>query len=105
DGSRKLDLITGIGINFFGHSHPELMSELIDGTTSDVMQGNLQPGFEGEEISRKLLSLVGKDSRLKHISLFCSGTMANETALKMIRQSKFPASRIFAFEDCFAGRS
>lgn len=105
DGSRKLDLITGIGINFFGHSHPELMSELVDGMTSDTMQGNLMPGFEAEEISTKLLSLVGKESRLKHVSLFCSGTMANETALKIIRQSKFPASRIFAFEDCFAGRS
>jgi 4-aminobutyrate aminotransferase/(S)-3-amino-2-methylpropionate transaminase len=105
DGSVKLDLITGIGINFFGHSHPALMEELIDGTPSDVMQGNLQPGFESALMIEKILSLVGTKSRLKHGWLLCSGTMANETALKIIRQKKFPATRIFAFEDCFAGRS
>jgi 4-aminobutyrate aminotransferase/(S)-3-amino-2-methylpropionate transaminase len=105
DGSRKLDLITGIGINFFGHAHPALVEELLDGVTSDVMQGNLQPGFESEEIIRTVLANVGPKSRLKHGWLFGSGTMANETALKIIRQKKFPASRIFAFQDCFAGRS
>jgi 4-aminobutyrate aminotransferase-like enzyme len=105
DGSRKLDLITGIGINFFGHSHPALIDELIDGVTSDVMQGNLQPGFESEAIIRTVLSHVGAKSRLKHGWLLGSGTMSNETALKIIRQKKFPATRIFAFADAFAGRS
>ena len=97
DGSRKLDLITGIGINFFGHSHPSLIDELADGITSDVMQGNLQPGIESEEIIRTVLANVGAKSRLKHGWLLGSGTMANETALKIIRQKKFPATRIFAF--------
>lgn len=105
DGSRKLDLITGIGINFFGHSHPALMEELLDGVTSDVMQGNLQPGFESEEIIRTVLANVGTKSRLKHGWLLGSGTMSNETALKIIRQKKYPATRMFAFADCFAGRS
>jgi acetylornithine/succinyldiaminopimelate/putrescine aminotransferase len=105
DGSVKMDLITGIGINFFGHSHPELMNELIEGASSDVMQGNLQPGIEGAEIIEKMLGLVGEKSRLKKGWLLCSGTMANETALKIIRQKKFPATRILAFADCFAGRS
>lgn len=105
DGSRKIDLITGIGINFFGHAHPALMEELLDGVTSDVMQGNLQPGFESEEIIRTVLANVGTKSRLKHGWLLGSGTMSNETALKIIRQKKFPATRIFAFADCFAGRS
>lgn len=105
DGSVKLDLINGIGINFFGHSHPELMSELIDGAPSDTMQGNLQPGYEAEAILRTLLQNVGPKSRLKYAWTFCSGTMANENAIKIIRQKKFPASRIFAFQDAFAGRS
>ncbi len=105
DGSRKIDLINGIGINFFGHSHPALIDEMIDGLTSDVMQGNLQPGIESEEIIRTVLSHVGTKSRLRHGWLFGSGTMANETALKIIRQKKYPATRIFAFADCFAGRS
>ena len=105
DGSVKLDLITGIGINFFGHSHPILIDELIDGVTSDVMQGNLQPGIESAQLIEEMLALVGAKSRLKNGWLLCSGTMANETALKIIRQKKFPATKIFAFADCFAGRS
>ena len=105
DGSVKYDLISGIGINFFGHSHPELMSEMVNTLTADVMQGNLQPGHEARGLLRALLARVGSESRLKHGWLHCSGTMANETALKIIRQKKFPATRIFAFEDCFAGRS
>ncbi|MBC7693371.1 MAG: aminotransferase class III-fold pyridoxal phosphate-dependent enzyme [Methylotenera sp.] len=105
DGSVKMDLITGIGINFFGHSHPELISEMINGLGSDVMQGNLQPGYESQELIRAVLSKVGEKSRLKHGWLLCSGTMSNEIALKIIRQKKFPATKIFAFQDCFAGRS
>lgn len=105
DGSVKYDMIAGIGVHFFGHSHPELMSAVIDGITSDVMHGNLQPGIEGAELSRAILARVGKESRLKHCWLTTCGTMANENALKIIRQKKFPATRIFAFEDCFAGRS
>src|SRR3712207_2939420 len=50
DGSVKLDLITGIGVNFFGHSHPEIMSAVLDTVTSDTMQGNLQPGPEAKDL-------------------------------------------------------
>lgn len=105
DGSVKLDLITGIGVNFFGHGHPAFIDEILDGVTSDVLQGNLQPGVEADELLEAVLSQVGKKSRLKHGFIFNSGTMANENALKIIRQKKAPASRIFAFSDCFAGRS
>jgi acetylornithine/N-succinyldiaminopimelate aminotransferase len=105
DGSVKYDMITGIGINFFGHSHPELMGELIDGLSSDIMQGNLEPGFEAKELLHAILSRVGQGSRLKHGWLTTCGTMANENALKIIRQKKAPATKILAFRDCFAGRS
>ena len=105
DGSVKYDMITGIGIHFFGHSHPELMSEVIDGLAADVMQGNLEPGVEMRELLEQLIRRAQVGSRLKHAWLMCSGTMVNEIALKIIRQKKFPASKIFAFQDCFAGRS
>ena len=107
DGSVKLDMITGIGINFFGHAHPELLSEMVDAVGSDVMQGNLQPGIEAKQAISAILSRTGaaQGSRLKHAWLTCSGTMANEMALKIIRQKKSPATKILAFEDCFAGRS
>ncbi len=105
DGSVKMDLITGIGIHFFGHSHPALMDEMMMAAAAPTMQGNLEPGAEAAAASRALLARVGEKSRLKHAWLTCSGTMANEIALKIVRQKKAPATRILAFEDCFAGRS
>jgi 4-aminobutyrate aminotransferase-like enzyme len=107
DGSVKLDMITGIGINFFGHAHPALIREVIEAAASDIMQGNLQPGVEAREVLRAILSRTGTEQgcRIKHAWPTCSGTMANEIALKIIRQKKQPATKILAFEDCFAGRS
>ncbi len=105
DGSVKYDMITGIGINFFGHSHPALVEEMIDGLSADVMQGNLEPGIELKDLLESILSQVGEGSRLKHAWAMCSGTMVNEVALKIVRQKKAPATQVLAFADCFAGRS
>jgi 4-aminobutyrate aminotransferase-like enzyme len=105
DGSVKYDMISGIGINFFGHSHPELMAEAIDAVSADTMQGNLQPGVEASEILKLLLSKVGPKSKLARGWLTTCGTMANELALKIIRQKNTPATKILAFKDCFCGRS
>jgi 4-aminobutyrate aminotransferase-like enzyme len=105
DGSVKLDMITGIGINFFGHAHPGLIGEMIDALPSDIMQGNLEPGYEASELIAAVLSKVGQESRLKHCWLTTCGTMANEISLKIIRQKKTPATKVLAFRDCFAGRS
>ncbi len=106
DGSVKYDMITGIGINFFGHTHPAFVRAMMDGLTSDVMQGNLQPGYEAQELVRELVSVASvAGAPMKHAWLTTCGTMANEIALKIIRQKRFPATRVFAFEDCFSGRS
>ncbi len=105
DGSVKLDLITGIGINFFGHSHPQLIAESIEALSSDLMQGNLEPGYEAPVLLRALLDRVGPSSKIRNGWITCSGTMANEIALKIIRQKKSPATKILAFESGFAGRS
>jgi len=105
DGSVKYDMITGIGINFFGHSHPELMKAALSAVASDIYQGNLEPGVEVAELLRALLSRVEGTSRLKRGWITTCGTMANEIALKIIRQKRAPATRVIAFRDCFAGRS
>lgn len=105
DGSVKLDMITGIGINYFGHSHPKLMSEVLDVSFADIQQGNLEPAQEAPALAALLLSKVGKNCNLKHIWLTTCGTMANEIGLKIIRQKKYPATKIIAFNDCFCGRS
>lgn len=105
DGSVKYDMITGIGVNFFGHTHPALIDEMIEGLPADIMQGNLQPGMEMKALLDAMLSRVGKGSRLTQGWIMCSGTMVNEVALKIIRQKKAPATKVLAFRDCFAGRS
>ncbi|MGZ3707322.1 MAG: hypothetical protein ACXWPM_00470, partial [Bdellovibrionota bacterium] len=48
DGSVKYDMITGIGVNFFGHTHPELIAEMVDALPADILQGNLEPGHEAQ---------------------------------------------------------
>jgi 4-aminobutyrate aminotransferase-like enzyme len=106
DGSVKLDLINGIGVNIFGHGHPKVMEAAIRGALSDVtMQGNLQPNHEYAAVSKKLVELASRKSRLKYCWLSTCGTMANENALKMARQKNSPAKMIIGVENAFAGRS
>lgn len=106
DGSVKLDLINGIGIHLFGHSHPRVVRATIEGALSDVVQqGNLQPNGEYLEYSRKLAQLAGKNSRLKYTWLATCGTTANENALKICRQKKKGSRMIVTFKNAFAGRS
>ena len=50
-----------------GHSHPEVMKAAVKGAIKDVvMQGNLQPGGEMLQLSRKLVEIASRKSRLKH---------------------------------------
>lgn len=102
DGSIKYDFISGIGPNFWGHSEPGIMRSGVDAALSDtVMQGNLQQNYDAIKLSETILKASGMD----HIFITSSGAMANENGLKLALQKKFPASRILAFENCFAGRT
>lgn len=106
DGSVKLDLINGIGVHIFGHSHPRILEAAVKGALSDVvMQGNLEPNYEYAELGKKLVQLASKKSRLKYCWLTTCGTMANENALKITRQKHTPARLVVAMENAFAGRS
>lgn len=106
DGSIKLDLINGIGINIMGHSNPRIMKAAVRGALSDVViQGNLQPNSDYIRLIEKLVQIGGRKSKLKHAWLSTCGTMANENALKMARQKNSPAKFIFAMKNAFAGRS
>lgn len=106
DGSVKLDLINGIGIHLFGHSHPELIKAAIKGALADsVIQGNLQPNKEYYELGKTLVDIASKKSRLAHAWISTSGSMANENALKMIRQKHSPAKKVIAMKAAFAGRT
>ncbi len=102
DGSIKYDLISGIGVHYFGHSHPGVMEAAIDAALSDtVMQGNLQQNADSLDLMRLYTKLSGFD----HCFLSSSGAMACENSLKICFQKKFPASRVLAFERGFAGRT
>lgn len=106
DGSVKWDMIAGIGVHFFGHSHPELLRVALESSLEDtVKHGNLQSGFGAYAFSERLIRLAGRNSRLKYAYLSTSGAMANENALKICYQKHAPACRVLAFEQCFMGRS
>ena len=107
DGSVKLDMITGIGVHGYGHSHPLLINAGVDAAISDtVMQGNLQQNTNSCDIARLLTETACESgAKLKHCFLTTSGAMANENSLKMAFQKNHPANRVIAFTHCFAGRT
>ena len=106
DGSVKLDLLNGIGINILGHSHPRIIEASLRGAMSNiVVQGNIQPNREYIELLKKLTSIASKNSRLKQGWLTTSGSMANENALKIVRQKHSPARKVVAMKAAFAGRT
>ncbi|MEM9167574.1 MAG: aminotransferase class III-fold pyridoxal phosphate-dependent enzyme [Planctomycetota bacterium] len=106
DGSVKWDMIGGIGVHFFGHSHPELVRASVAGSFEDTAKhGNLQSGFEAYRFGETLVELAQRNSNLKHAFVTTSGAMANESAVKVCYQKHAPASRLLAFKHCFMGRS
>ena len=106
DGSVKWDMITGIGVHFFGHSDADLTHAALAGAVDDtVKHGNLQSGFEAYEFAETFLKLAARNSKLKHAYVSTSGAMCNENALKVCYQKHAPANRVLAFQDCFMGRS
>jgi len=106
DGSVKWDMITGIGVNFFGHGDTDMLATTMRANLADtVMAGNLQSNFDHYKFGETLLAMAKKHSRLSHAYLSTSGAMANENAVKVCYQKHAPASRVIAFKDCFMGRS
>jgi acetylornithine aminotransferase len=107
DGSVKLDMITGIGVHGYGHSHPRLVEAAINSAVADtVMQGNLQQNSESYELCNLLVNLANQSGgQFKHCFLTTSGAMANENSLKIAFQKNHPANRVIAFSHCFAGRT
>jgi acetylornithine/N-succinyldiaminopimelate aminotransferase len=107
DGSLKYDFITGIGVHYFGHSHPDLIDAAVQGALGNtVMQGHLQQNSNQHALINLLRGQVQKNgSPIKHVFLTSSGAMANENALKVAFQKRFPANRVLAFERSFSGRT
>ncbi len=106
DGSVKWDLINGIGVHMFGHGDPDLVATALGAALADtVMQGNLQFNEETIAFSELLAKTAAQDSKIAHCFLINSGALAIDSALKVCFHHNAPASRVIAFEGCFAGRT
>lgn len=107
DGSVKYDMITGIGVHVAGHSDVGLIDALVQASISDtVMQGNLQQNADSLRLCDRLVQSARETgSQLAHCFLSTSGATANENAIKMMFQARYPADRLLAFRNCFAGRT
>ncbi|MEN8182341.1 MAG: aminotransferase class III-fold pyridoxal phosphate-dependent enzyme [Myxococcota bacterium] len=104
DGSSKLDFVSGIGVQGFGHGDRDLLETAVAAAAADVVfQGHLAPGPEMLRLTKALLRHSGR--RLRNVWLSVSGAMANENALKIVLQKHSPADRIVVFERAFAGRT
>ena len=105
DGTRYLDLLSGIGVNVLGHSHPALVDAVRDQVGTLVHTSNLffHP-FQGPLADR-----LTKASGLPR-AFFCnSGAEAVEGCLKFARRFWYtagaPRPEFIAFERGFSGRT
>ncbi len=105
DGNRYLDLISGIGVNSLGYSHPRITKVIRQQAGLLLHTSNLYY----HEYQGKLAERLAKISGLNR-SFFCnSGTEAMESALKMIRghgNAVAPGKvEIISLENSFHGRT
>ena len=107
DGSVKYDMISGIGVHIYGHSHPEMIDTLVQAAVSDtLMQGNLQQNLDSLALCDDLVGIARESgAALDHCFLSTSGATANENALKMLFQKSAPADRMLTFCNGFSGRT
>ena len=106
DGGVKLDFTSGIGVHILGHSHPEMIRSGLKGALEDiVMQGHLQANVVYARFMEKIIQIAERRSSLSQGWICPSGSMANENALKIIRQKKAAARYVMAFDGAFAGRT
>jgi len=105
DGNRYLDLISGIGVNSLGYSHPRITKVIRQQAGLLLHTSNLYY----HEYQGRLAERLAKISGLKR-SFFCnSGTEAMEGALKMIRAHGNSVSpektTVVSLENSFHGRT
>lgn len=107
DGSIKLDMISGIGVHYFGHLTNTYVDAHLDSIlSSTIMQGHLQQQTNTLELLELILDAANrKGAKLSHGIISSSGAMANENALKLAFAAHPGRNRVLAFEKCFHGRT
>jgi acetylornithine/N-succinyldiaminopimelate aminotransferase len=105
EGNRYLDLISGIGVNSLGYSHPRITKVIRQQAGLLIHSSNLYYHEYQGRLAQRLANLSGLER-----SFFCnSGTEAMEGALKMIRSHGNSLSgrktAIVSLENSFHGRT
>lgn len=104
-GRRYLDLISGIGVNALGHSHPRIVKVIRNQSARLVHCSNLYHHEYQSRLAERLVKLSGMEK-----AFFAnSGTEAVEGGLKIIRAYGHRISpekyELVALENSFHGRS
>ena len=106
DGTRYLDMGSGVAVNVLGHAHPELVSTLSEQAQALWHASNLYRIPQQERLADQLVAATFADT----VFFTNSGTETCELAVKMARKYWFDKSQpqkveIIAFEGAFHGRS
>lgn len=105
DGSRYLDLGSGIAVNALGHAHPALVATLTEQAQKLWHVSNVYRIPEQEVLADLLVENTFADT----VFFTNSGTEAAELAIKMARKYWYEKgegrTEIIAFEGAFHGRS
>jgi len=105
DGSVKFDLIGGIGPYLLGHSHPLQIKANLEAARGCILNStNFLPASISSEVSRLLIESA-KGSPLVHCWFSGSGSMANDSAMRLMWHKRAPRKKLIAFRNSFAGRT
>ncbi len=105
DGSVKFDLIGGIGPYILGHSHPLQIRSFLSAAKGNILNStNFLPSHLSVTLSQQLINSTGNSS-LDNCWFCGSGSMANDSAMRLLWSKRAPRKRVLAFENSFAGRS
>jgi acetylornithine/N-succinyldiaminopimelate aminotransferase len=108
-GNRYLDLLSGIGVNALGYSHPAIEQAIADQSTKLIHISNLYYHTGQAELASRLTRMTGMDRAF----FSNSGTEAWEAALKLARlyagrersAAKKLGAKFLALDHSFHGRT
>lgn len=106
DGKKYLDLLSGLGVNALGHSHPRIVKVIRDQAAKVIHLSNLYYNEYQGLLAEKLC----KASGLQRAFFSNSGTEAIEGALKLVRAAGHDRggeakSKVVALDGSFHGRT
>ena len=101
EGTKYLDLVTGFGVNIFGHSHPHITSKLVNQVTNLT---TLHNSFANEQRSTAAERLSGTLDHKYKMYFGGSGTEAAESAMKFAKVIT-GRTKFVAFKKGYHGKS